>query len=108
MLAQGTLSTSINTLYFLSSNSTVYFKSFIFYNDGTLNTAITLYIVPNNSGSIGNANNQNKILYQVLEPGETYEFSPSFPIDLNTQNDSIKGKIDNSVNVNFIILGKAL
>lgn len=108
MLAQGTLNTSVNTIYTNSSNSSKFLKSFIFHNsNANNNSSVHLYVVKNVSGSVGNANLGNRILYISLSPGETYEFSSAFPIELLQQNDTIQAKSDTDGDANYFIFGKA-
>lgn len=107
MLAQGTLNSSINTIYTNNSNSSKFLKSFIFHNsNASNNSSIYLYVVKNTSGSVGNGNSGNRILYISLSPGETYEFSSAFPVELLQENDTIQAKSDTDGDVNYFIFGK--
>ena len=107
MLSQGTLNTSATSIYTNGSNSIKYLKSFIFHNSNSSSSStIYLHVIKNSSGSVGNASLGNRILFTSLEAGETYEFSPSFPIDLSETNDTIQAKSDTDGDVNYFIFGK--
>lgn len=106
MRIQGTINASMTTLWSNPTNEIVYIKTLIFHNNSSLADDFAIHIVSSDGGFIGTASSSNRLLYQVLEAGETYEFSPSYPLEFNTQNDSIQGNGTNDGNINFIFLGR--
>jgi len=105
MKIQGQLNSTITTLWSNGSNEKKFFKTFIFYNVADVTNDFHLYIVDNDSGNIGTADNTNEILYYTLESGQQIEWSPSFPIEFDSNNDSIQAKASNDTSINFILLG---
>ena len=106
MLLQGTLSNTETSLLTLSTANVNLLKSFIFFNSSSSNDeTIFLYVVKNDGGSVGVADNSNLIVEQILSFKETFEFSPAYPIEINQINDSIFAKASTNNTVNYLISG---
>lgn len=107
-LAKGNLSTSNSTIFSNGNNNTVYIKNIILHNKNTsLNSSVTIYIVVNNSGSVGSATQQDQLFFKALQPNETFEISYGYPIELSAQGDSIQALSDTDGDINYVVGGVA-
>jgi hypothetical protein len=105
MLAQGQLSDTVGAIYTVPAATTAQIKTLVFFNSGAANNAIAVHLVPNNTGAVGTAGATNQVLSCDLPSGETFEFSPSFPIEYSAENDSIQASATNANEVNYFVLG---
>jgi len=104
MLAQGQLGSAIAPI-FTAGSSTVDIKTIIFFNSDNTTKSISVHVVPNSSGSLGAATSANQILNISLASGDTFEFSPAFPIRLIAANNSIQAGTTIANKVNYFING---
>lgn len=105
MLAQGQLLNTTSPIYICPLDTVSKIKTVIFFNGDSVTNVVSLYLVQNSSSEIGTATASNQILNVSLISGDTFEFSPSFPIEFTEHNDSIQAKASNSDKVNFFVLG---
>jgi hypothetical protein len=105
MLAQGQLSNTVGAIYTVPSATTAQIKTLVFFNSGTGTNTVAVYLVPNNTGSIGTADTTDQVLNFDLPSGETFEFSPSFPIEYSAENDTIQASATTASEVNFFVMG---
>ncbi len=106
MLAQGQLSDTNSSLKSVGSSQTVYFKSLIFHNTDSSEQTIYIHFVPHDgSNNLGVADSTNIIINQILASGETFEFSPAFPISSSKENDAIFASASSANLVNYLITG---
>jgi hypothetical protein len=62
-------------------------------------------LVKNNNGVLGTPDNSNIVEELVLSSKETSEFSPSYPIHLEDENDAVFLKASSDNVVNYFITG---
>jgi len=78
------------------SSTKSYIRSVILHNTHTSDVTVSLYNVPDSSGSVGTAATSNKFFSRLLKNNETVEFGFFYPITLVDTNDSLQA--DASVN----------
>ncbi len=85
-----------STIYSVGSAKTAYIRSIVIANStvGTANTSLAqtvqIYMVPNNSGSVGVATSGNRIGRVSLTPDDTFFYDLQYPITLQSTGDSIQ------------------
>ena len=94
--------------YTVGSGQTAYIKGLLLYNlseSGIQN--VVVHVVANDGGAVGTANTTTSIARIGLGTDDTFFFEPSYPITLNTNNDTLQvineGATANSINV--LVLG---
>lgn len=107
MLSQGQLSSSVGSIYTVPASTTAQVKTIIFFNGGVAARTVSVHLVPNSGGSIGTAGATNQVLNFDLPSGDTFEFSPSYPITYSAQNDSIQASASVGNEVNYYVMGVA-
>jgi hypothetical protein len=105
MLMQTQLDDTVGAFSTLDASTTVKIKTLIFFNSGASANSIDIHIVKNSGGSVGTASGSNQILRFSLPSGDTFEFSPSFPIVLNEENDTLQGVATTADEVNVFVMG---
>jgi len=109
VLASGTLGTSAGVIYQNDGNNLVYVATILFHNTTSSDVDFTLYYVPDDNGNVGSADSSNEIESFTLTPkgqsGSTYEFSPKFPYDIDSGNDTLQAFSSSSNAINYNILG---
>lgn len=104
MLAQGQLSDTASAIVTVGSNEKVQAKTFLFYNNDSSDIDIFLHFVPNASGSLGTADDTNRISL-TIPAGKTVEFPPSYPVEYSSENDAIFASAETASQVNFFVMG---
>jgi hypothetical protein len=105
MLIQEQLSNTVGAIYTVGSTTTAKIKTLIFFNSGASTNTIEFFVVKNSSGSVGTAAENNQLLRFDLPSGDTFEFSPSYPIELSEENDTLQGSATAADEVNVFVLG---
>jgi hypothetical protein len=105
MLAQGQLSDTVGAIYTVPAGTTAKVKTLVFFNSGAGTNTIAVHLVPNNTGAVGTAGATNQVLNFNLPSGDTFEFSPSFPIEYSAENDSIQASATTASEVNYYVMG---
>lgn len=106
-LGQGQLSTTPAVIYKNGGNNLVYVKVVWLHNPTDSDTTVVLYYVPNDNGQVGQAAFEWQIEEYPLAAKESYEVAPSYPWDMDTNNDSLQAKSTIANSVNYLVLGKA-
>lgn len=84
------------TIYSVGSAKTSYIRSIVVYNSfsgtisSTLSQTVQIYMVPNNSGSVGVATAGNRIGRVTLTPDDTFFYDLQYPLTLQNTGDSIQ------------------
>jgi len=108
MLAQGQLPSTETTIVVLDTStgtSVVQVKSMFFFNTSTSKRDMNIWVVPNNSGSLGSPNISNKFYKYTMEPGENIEIAPSYPLELDEDQDAIFANSNTDNTINFFFTG---
>lgn len=105
-LASGQCSNTAGAIYTCPSGKTANIKSIILFNGNSTTETVKVYVVNNNGGSVGTAGVTNQILSISLTSGNTFEFTPGYPIELTAQNDTIQADSTTTAKVNYIVCGK--
>lgn len=105
MFINGQAPSSATAVLTVGANKTMYVKTIIFHNTTSENQTVFVYLVKNNTGSVGVADVTNIIQEEVLEAKGTSEFSPSYPFELNEENDAVFISCSNISAVNYFING---
>lgn len=103
-LSRGQCSNTAGAIY-TCSGTTSNIKTIVFFNSNTTTEVVKLYVVPNSGGSVGTAADANQILNINLTSGNTFEFSPAYPIVLTSTNDTIQASSTTANKVNYIVGG---
>lgn len=105
MLAQGQLSDTVGAIYTVPAATTAQVKTLVFFNSGISSNAIAVHLVPNNTGAVGTAGATNQVLNFNLPSGDTFEFSPSYPFEYSSANDTIQANATTASEVNYFVMG---
>jgi len=104
MLVQGQLSDTASAIVTVGADETVQAKTFVFYNSDSSDIDIFLHFVPNASGSLGTADDTNRVSL-TIPAGKTVEFSPSYPVEYSAENDAIFASAGTASQVNYFVMG---
>lgn len=104
-LSRGQISNTAAAIYSCPSGKTASIKTIVLFNSNTTAEVIKIYAVPNNGGSVGTATDANQILSISLSSGNTFEFTPGYPLELNAQNDTIQANSTTASKVNYVLGG---
>jgi hypothetical protein len=99
------LSNSAGSVYANPASTTTYIRGFTLHNKNTSTETVTLYNVPDSSGSLGTAGTGNQFLEYSMAAKETIHFSFDYPFVLTDTNDAIFGNSTNASQVNIWIHG---
>lgn len=105
MLSQGQLAATAGAIYTVGVATTGQVKTIILFNAGTGTNTVKLYAVPNSGGSVGTAAASNQFLEQAVPSKGTLEFSPAYPFEYSSQNDTIQGEATNATEVTYMVMG---
>lgn len=105
MLAQGQLSDTAGAIYTVGAATTAQIKTIVFFNGGEQTNTVAVYLVPNNATAVGTAAISNQVLNIALASGDTFEFSPAYPVTYSAQNDSIQASATNANEVSYFVMG---
>jgi hypothetical protein len=103
-LSKGQLSSTIASIF--TATQSTYVKTILFHNTNTETETVIVSLVNNNGGSLGTSAESDNILSISLTTGNTFEFSPSYPLLLNSNNDSIQAISTTASKVNYIVSGE--
>ena len=106
MLAQGQLSDSANPIVINDPNKNLIIRSIVFFNvSEDFTNIVKLYVVPNDSGSLGVVEDKHQMLQITVNGEEIFDFTPSNPIVYENENDAIFIKATNANQVNYFVKG---
>lgn len=105
MFINGQITTTNTAVLAVGANENVYFKTLIVHNTSNNDETIYFHLVKNDNGSLGTPDNTNIVEEQILSSKETSEFSPSYPIHLENENDAVFLKSSSDNVVNYFITG---
>ncbi len=105
MLSQGQLSDTATNIYTVGVSTTAQIKTLIFFNAGASSNTVSVHLIPNDSGAVGVAGTDNQVLSLALPTGETFEFSPAYPIVFDNQNDTIQASATNANEITYFVMG---
>ena len=105
MLSQGQLSDTTAAIYTVGAATTAQVKTLLFFNGGAGVNTVTVHLVPNNATAVGTAALDNQVLSVALPTGDTFEFSPAYPVVYSAENDTIQASATNASEVSYFVMG---
>lgn len=104
MLFQGQLSGTASAIVTVGVTEKIQAKTFLLYNNDSADIDVFFHFVPNASGALGTANNTNRVSLTV-PTGKTVEFSPSYPVEYDSENDAIFASAATASMINCFVMG---
>lgn len=96
---------SASSIYANSASTKTYIRGLVLHNTNTTTETVQIHNVPDSTGSVGAAGNDNRFLKVVLPPDETLFIDFEYPLVLIDTNDTLQAVTTTANKVTIQVLG---